>query len=867
MPGVGSSGAATSMIMQRNRAAQMAARTAVICSPRAHCIDEFNVGGGDSPTSVYSRRSRENHSEGGSQAADRSRGSSKHSSSRGARRQISNAEAPPTYRPPRRSRFGDNTDVQDTDGVCGNGMASRSSSMRSISTDLASSGVELCRHKLRKVFGSHKFDLVIGFVILANAINIGVEQSYRLNGWDTTTCDWLENFCLLVYTIELGCRLFAFGKTCFSDGWVIFDASLVAIGIIGAWIIEPIFAADADLVAYLGPLMVLRCCRLLRLARAVRLLVKFREMWILVRGLLSSGSTMFYTLLLLTIILYIFGCISMEVITGHAKARGDNPDPDFQEMVELYFNDLPSTLLTLSQFITLDNIVYIYSPLIKADPKLGIYFVSVLLVVSIVLMNLVTAVIVNSAMEQALQDKDVMKSLAEQQKKKLMKDLRGVFYRLDEDGSGEVSREEIGSICDDDKEILNSLMGGHADPLEIFDALDVDGSGDIGIEEFIDGLWQVSISKAPIEVKRMERQIERMRTQLWDTNTHVLQLLEATLQQNREAHLHRAYSEIKTGHFQVADAPQVQKASPRSGTPRLRLDIPKSSPASTPTHEVQDLAQKLLAEAEQVQHRMHTLLSKCMNVDYVKENGAALSVQPTPRTGSDIEIAIPDETPVSMVASAVVSRVASRDSSRSPTCGAAGVSRSQEEVVETEGAWCSLGEGPAERNDSRVDAGAGSGWGRPDCKQNGAGTNRSQGLVAPKFLASRPAPPQERESSTPASPSESGLVPLQVASARSAARPQDMSGNYHSGLLPETPAALAFWAGTPAPRHQPPAEASNPQDRGSYHSVGVASESSSGSAETTDCPMWHSHGQCSRVSGTSTGLPFESEADSRMEAV
>eukprot|EP00929_Paragymnodinium_shiwhaense_P096636 TRINITY_DN58281_c0_g3_i3.p1 TRINITY_DN58281_c0_g3~~TRINITY_DN58281_c0_g3_i3.p1 ORF type:complete len:619 (-),score=155.35 TRINITY_DN58281_c0_g3_i3:197-2053(-) len=268
--------------------------------------------------------------------------------------------------------------------------------------------------------------------------------------------------------------------------------------------------------------MILRLTRLasqlFRLTRTVRLLVKFREMWVLVRGLISSLGTMLNTLILLGCILYMFACLGMEIIVSHAKNVGPGADPDFQDVVEEFFSSLPITILTLTQFITLDNVVYIYVPLIRQDWTLAIYFLAVGMVVSIVLMNLVTAVIVNSAMEQAMHDKDVVKTLAEQQKKKLVKDLREVFRRLDEDGSGEVSREEIQTISAADQEVLTQLMGS-ADPVEIFDALDVDGSGDIGIDEFIDGIWQVFVSKAPIEMKRMERQVEYIRKQLWQTSS------------------------------------------------------------------------------------------------------------------------------------------------------------------------------------------------------------------------------------------------------------------------------------------------------------------------------------------------------------
>merc|ERR1719343_560087 len=104
------------------------------------------------------------------------------------------------------------------------------------------------------------------------------------------------------------------------------------------------------------------------------------------------------------------------------------------------------TMLTLIQFVCLDSVGAIYRPLIVKDGFLICYFVGIILILPIVLMNLVTAVIVNSALEQALQDKEAMAIHEEQQKKKLVKELRKIFERADDDGSGQMSREEISGM-------------------------------------------------------------------------------------------------------------------------------------------------------------------------------------------------------------------------------------------------------------------------------------------------------------------------------------------------------------------------------------------------------------------------------------
>jgi len=361
--------------------------------------------------------------------------------------------------------------------------------------------------KIRRFMSSPPFDCAIGFVILSNCIAIGFEQTWDLEGRDSSVLKTLEHVYLCIYLIELLLRFFAWGVRCLEDNWVKFDLCLVVVGVGTGWIVQPLMGT----IEKLGPFMVLRTARLMRLARTVRLLIKFRELWMLVRGLLNSASTMVYTLLMLVVVIYICACMSMEIVTNHEMARpGPSYDPEFAEFVTENFGTLPVTMMSLIQFATMDNMNLLYMPLIKKSWWLGCFFISIILVISIVLMNLITAVVVNSALEQAMSDKEAMKAHQNSRRKKLMKDLKRMFMKLDDDNSGQVSAEEMQMMGEEDKSILADVLG-ISEPMEIFKQLDVDGSGSLEIDEFCDGIWQVAISKAPIELKRIEKQVNSLK--------------------------------------------------------------------------------------------------------------------------------------------------------------------------------------------------------------------------------------------------------------------------------------------------------------------------------------------------------------------
>jgi len=375
------------------------------------------------------------------------------------------------------------------------------------------------RGKLERIMSSTTYDFFMSVVIVANCVNVGFEQSYRLAGADASLFLYIEHGFLIAFILELLLRFYAEGLKCLHNNWVCFDVVLVGLGVLLAWVLHPLISGTEGW----ENLLVLRTVRLCRLARSVKLLVRYRELWMMVRGMLSSIGTVFHTVILCILILYIFGCICIELIPlGLAK---DELSEEAQQIIEMNFRNLPIAMLTLVQFISFDNISLVYKPLVEEHFVLCFLFVTIILFVGIVLMNLVTAVIVNSALEQAMADKDLIKAKDEAREKKLLIcKVRAAFQSLDEDGSGDITREELLNMGEDMKRHMTELLCTD-DPVEVFDSLDVDGSGDISIQEFCQGIEDIVFGNRPIEFKRMETQIKSMLKQMRVCRESILKLL------------------------------------------------------------------------------------------------------------------------------------------------------------------------------------------------------------------------------------------------------------------------------------------------------------------------------------------------------
>jgi len=403
-------------------------------------------------------------------------------------------------------------------------------SNRNLNAILSSSTYPLARRCAARILTSSSFDLCIGIVIVINSAFIGWEQTLRAQQRPTRLQDYFEHAFLVVYIFELALRFFALGVRALQDNWVKFDLLLVMTSIVTQWVIEPLLGAESAKGA--SPLLVMRTARLARLARALRLLVKFRQLWMLVRGLLASAKMVVYTLILLFIILYMFAAVGMEVITLDESYQGPHmiESAAYRNIVSQYFADLPMTLLTLIQFISADDTSQIYRPMVEARVELVFYFMGLILIVGVVIMNIVIAVLVNGALEQADQDKSVLKLERDRRKRQTLVVLREMFDRLDETGCGQISRDKLLSASQDDKALLHDFME-LKDPLEVFNSLDIDDSGCVDIQEFIDGLYDTAVCRNPIQWRRMDKKFDVLQRQqdeskelLFELHANIMQL-------------------------------------------------------------------------------------------------------------------------------------------------------------------------------------------------------------------------------------------------------------------------------------------------------------------------------------------------------
>ena len=243
----------------------------------------------------------------------------------------------------------------------------------------------------KNISDSKSFNYTITLTILFAGILIGLETYPSLVENYYITFDILENVILIIFILEIIIKVLKEAKQpwkYFYDGWNVFDFTIVV----------SVFLPFGG-----SSMAVLRLLRLLRVLRLVKTLPKLQ---LLVNALMKTITSMGYITLLLLLWFYIYAVAGVTFFNSN--------DP-------IHFRDIQTAMLSLFRVVTLEDwtdIMYInmygcdqygYDNLkdLCKNPNsspLGaaLFFVSFVLLGSMIILNLFIGVILTS-MEEAKQ--------------------------------------------------------------------------------------------------------------------------------------------------------------------------------------------------------------------------------------------------------------------------------------------------------------------------------------------------------------------------------------------------------------------------------------------------------------------------------
>jgi hypothetical protein len=336
---------------------------------------------------------------------------------------------------------------------------------------------------LKKLTDEHSlsFESTFGFLMIVNGFIIGIQLSVKNS--DSMFYEVAEHFFTAIFLLEVIIRMMLEGWTWIYNFYNFCDFALVMVtGVLTMWILGPAGVESS----FVRRFQVIRVLRLIRVVRAVRLLPAFKVLWTLIGGLIDSFYTLFWTFVMIVSVLWTFAIFGVYWIGRAEEFEGDAE-------ADMYFGDVMKCLLTLFQIVTLDSWTAVARPLMKKSGVIVPFFLVVIAVVTFVLMNLITAVIVEHAFNQAAEDEELVAHNLKQEQEAEIAELGEIFKEIDLDGSGFLDKEEYDEAVMNNPRIKAKLEVLEMSQMELLELWNLFAGvdGELAVEEFERGMRSI----------------------------------------------------------------------------------------------------------------------------------------------------------------------------------------------------------------------------------------------------------------------------------------------------------------------------------------------------------------------------------------
>jgi voltage-gated sodium channel len=203
-------------------------------------------------------------------------------------------------------------------------------------------------------------------VIVLNAVLIGLATDPDTLAQHRPLFRALNTLIQVIFVAEIAIRMMAYAPGVhrfFTDGWNVFDFTVVALSLVPA----------------VGPFATV--ARLARLLRALRLISAVPELRLIVGTMVRSIPSMGHVLLLLGLLLYVYAVLGVHLFRGVDPA---------------HWGSLPRAALTLFELLTLEGWVEVQDRSFEATRWAWVYYVSYVVLAVFVVVNLFIAIIINN---------------------------------------------------------------------------------------------------------------------------------------------------------------------------------------------------------------------------------------------------------------------------------------------------------------------------------------------------------------------------------------------------------------------------------------------------------------------------------------
>jgi len=298
-----------------------------------------------------------------------------------------------------------------------------------------------------KVVNHNSFELFFAFMIATNSIYMGIQIEYDFAKAeeDQPIILYIVRYMYtFVFTLELAMRFLGAGVYDFLCSteclWNYLDMLLVSLSwieVVGE-VHGAIEGGDTDSrwgsnVSHIRMLRIVRAARLARVLRIGRMFNVIRAFRILVFSIFTTMKTVVWALLLLLIIIYVFA-LALRQATGDHMRKADRAPlpPDF----ELYWGTLPRAMFTLFKSISGGLSWHdCVTPLAHVHAFWVAIFMVYTCFTTLAVLNVITGVFCQSAIEGAQNDHDLAVQKHLMQRKEYVGTIQKLFKDIEKTSS------------------------------------------------------------------------------------------------------------------------------------------------------------------------------------------------------------------------------------------------------------------------------------------------------------------------------------------------------------------------------------------------------------------------------------------------
>jgi hypothetical protein len=220
------------------------------------------------------------------------------------------------------------------------------------------------------------------------------------------------------------------------------------------------------------------------------------------------------------IVLYIFGLTFMQGVVGYLARENDKFTTDAArsafavEMaaLEKNYGSIANTCWTLMSAVT-GGVDWndASEPIEMTNWYYKWYFLFYVLFVFMCLLNVLTGIFVNVAMQATQMNREIAIDEAIQNRDSIVKEVIELFLEADTDGSGALSFDEFQEFLADEKikAFFMALELDMASSTRIFHLLDESGDGSIDAHEFVEGCIDLRGFARKVDITLLQREFHK----------------------------------------------------------------------------------------------------------------------------------------------------------------------------------------------------------------------------------------------------------------------------------------------------------------------------------------------------------------------